>query len=101
MKERLFQIIRAPVSSEKAVNLVNKNQIALKVLPDATKQEIKEAVEAMFDVKVSRVCTLNVKPKIKRFRNIKGVRSSWKKAYVVLQEGQSAEQMLAMESAKR
>jgi len=87
--ERLHQIIVAPVISEKATRVAEKrNQAVFKVLPDAQKPEIKEAVEKLFNVKVTNVATLNVKGKTKRFGQTVGKRSDWKKAYVTLAEGQ-------------
>ena len=87
--ERLHQIILAPVISEKATRVAEKrNQAVFKVARDAQKPEIKEAVEKLFSVKVTRVETLNVKGKIKRFGQTVGKRSDWKKAYVTLAEGQ-------------
>jgi large subunit ribosomal protein L23 len=59
----------------------------LKVLPNANKTEIKQAVETLFDVKVASVSTANVKGKVKRTGRIMGKRSDWKKAYVTLAEG--------------
>lgn len=87
--ERLHQIILAPVISEKATRVAEKsNQAVFKVLRDAQKLEIKEAVEKLFKVKVVNVATLNVKGKTKRFGQSFGKRSDWKKAYVTLAEGQ-------------
>jgi large subunit ribosomal protein L23 len=87
--ERLHQIIIAPVVSEKSTRAAEKsNRAVFKVLRDARKPEIKAAVEKMFNVKVQSVHTLNVKGKSKRFGASSGVRSSWKKAYVKLPEGQ-------------
>jgi len=87
--ERMHQIILAPVISEKATRVAEKrNQAVFKVLPNAEKSEIKEAVEKLFNVKVSAVRTLNVKGKTKRFGQSTGRRSDWKKAYVSLAEGQ-------------
>jgi len=87
--ERMHQIILAPVISEKATRVAEKrNQAVFKVLPNAEKAEIKEAVEKLFNVKVSGVRTLNVKDKTKRFGQSTGRRSDWKKAYVSLAEGQ-------------
>ena len=87
--ERLHQIIVAPVISEKATRVAEKrNQAVFKVLRDAQKPEIKEAVEKLFKVKVERVETLNVKGKTKRFGQSFGKRSDWKKAYVTLAKGQ-------------
>lgn len=86
--ERIHQIILAPVISEKGNRLAEKhNQAAFKVLPGASKDEIKQAVESLFDVKVVAVTTLNVKGKIKRFGQRLGRRSDWKKAYVTLADG--------------
>lgn len=87
--ERLHQIILAPVISEKATRVAEKrNQAVFKVLRDAQKPEIKEAVEQLFKVKVTDVATLNVKGKVKRFGQSVGKRSDWKKAYVTLADGQ-------------
>jgi large subunit ribosomal protein L23 len=87
--ERLHQIIVAPVISEKATRVAEKrNQAVFKVVRDAQKPEIKEAVEKLFSVKVKSVETLNVKGKTKRFGQSVGKRSDWKKAYVTLAEGQ-------------
>lgn len=87
--ERMHQIILAPVISEKATRVAEKrNQAVFKVLRNAEKAEIKEAVEKLFNVKVSGVRTLNVKGKNKRFGQSTGRRSDWKKAYVSLAAGQ-------------
>ena len=71
------------------------NQFAFKVTGDATKTEIKAAVEKLFEVKVEGVRTLNVKGKTKRTRYGMGKRSDWKKAYVRLQEGQEIDLQVA------
>jgi large subunit ribosomal protein L23 len=87
--ERIHQIILAPVISEKSTRAAEKhNQAVFKVLRDAKKPEIKLAVETLFKVKVEDVQTLNVKGKTKRFGQMFGRRSDWKKAYVTLAEGQ-------------
>ncbi len=87
--ERLHQIILGPVVSEKSTRVAEKrNQAVFKVLRDAEKPEIKEAVEKLFNVKVEGVQTLNVKGKTKRFGRSQGRRSDWKKAYVTLAKGQ-------------
>lgn len=86
--ERITKVILGPVVTEKASRISeSNNQVALKVLPDANKSEIKQAVEKMFDVKVESVTTMNVKGKAKRTGRIMGKRSDWKKAYVTLVEG--------------
>lgn len=88
-REAMFNIIRAPLITEKATMLSEKNQIAFKVAPNATKTQIKVAVEALFDVKVLGVNTLVLKGKTKRFKGRLGRRSDIKKAFVQLAEGQS------------
>ena len=89
-EERLLQILLAPHVSEKTIALAEAaNQVAtFKVVRDATKPEIKEAVERLFNVKVKSVTVANVKGKRKRFGAIRGKRSDWKKAYVRLEAGQ-------------
>ena len=89
-RERMYRILRAPHFSEKASRLGERsNQYTFKVARDATKTEIRAAVEGVFDVKVRDVTTLNVKGKVKR--RLKGVvkHASWKKAYVRLEDGQA------------
>jgi large subunit ribosomal protein L23 len=87
--ERVYQIILAPVVTEKATRLNETSQVTFKVTNDATKPEIKAAVEKLFNVKVEAVNTLVMKGKTKRFRGRKGQRSDWKKAMVKLQAGQT------------
>jgi large subunit ribosomal protein L23 len=87
-KERLMKVLLSPIVSEKSALAADQaNQFAFKVVSDASKPEIAQAVELMFDVKVDQVRTVNVKGKQKRFGAIMGQRNSWKKAYVRLQEG--------------
>jgi len=86
--ERLLMILRQPHTSEKTTVLAEKNrQFTFKVLKTATKTEIKKAVEQMFNVKVSGVSIVNVKGKKKRFKQMEGRRSDWKKAFVSLHPG--------------
>jgi large subunit ribosomal protein L23 len=86
--ERLMKILLAPVISEKSTRLADANrQFVFKVLPDASKPEIRKAVELMFDVKVSGVQVANMLGKTKRHGNREGKRADWKKAYVTLAEG--------------
>ena len=88
-QERLMQVILAPVVSEKSTLVADKyQQVVFKVAGDATKPEVKAAVELLFNVKVDGVQMLNVKGKAKRFGRFTGRRSDWKKAYVSLVEGQ-------------
>ena len=87
-QERIFKVLKVPHVSEKASVVSDRdNQFVFKVAKDATKTEIKAAVEALWDVKVKAVNTLVVKGKNKRFGRSEGKRSDWKKAYVSLQEG--------------
>ena len=79
--ERLLMILREPHTSEKTTILAEKNkQFTFRVLKNATKKEIKQAIEQMFNVKVSNVSVANVKGKKKRFKQKMGQRSDWKKA---------------------
>jgi len=88
-QERLMQVILAPVVSEKSTLVADKyEQVVFKVATDATKPEVKAAVELLFNVKVDSVQILNVKGKVKRFGRFIGRRSDWKKAYVCLTPGQ-------------
>jgi large subunit ribosomal protein L23 len=86
---RLAQVLLAPIVSEKATQVAEKhNQVLFKVLRDATKPEIKAAVELMFKVEVESVSVVNVKGKTKRFGGRPGRRDHVKKAYVALKAGQ-------------
>ncbi|UOG93297.1 MAG: 50S ribosomal protein L23 [Candidatus Thiothrix sulfatifontis] len=86
--ERLYHVLVAPRVTEKTVRATEKaNQYVFKVAKTATKQEIKDAVETLFEVKVDQVRTINVKGKQKNFGRRAGHRSDWKKAYVSLSEG--------------
>ena len=86
---RLAQVLVEPIVSEKATSVAEKhNQVLFKVLRDATKPEIKAAVEALFKVQVEQVRVLTVKGKERRTRHGVGRRSDWKKAYVRLAAGQ-------------
>jgi len=87
--ERIYEVLRAPVVTEKATMASEHGQVVFRVALDATKHEIKAAVEALFKVKVEAVNTLRVKGKTKRFRGHLGERSDYKKAMVSLAEGQS------------
>ncbi|MBS4074180.1 50S ribosomal protein L23 [Ameyamaea chiangmaiensis] len=88
-REAMYDIVRAPLITEKATALSEKNQVVFKVAIDATKPEIKVAVETLFGVKVLGVNTLVQKGKTKRFKGRPGQRSDIKKAFVQLAEGQS------------
>lgn len=87
--ERLSQVLLAPIVSEKSTNLVEQNnQIVFKVVADATKIEIKAAVNYLFKVDVDQVRVINVKGKQKRFGKIYGSRKNVRKAYISLKKGQ-------------
>ena len=86
---RLMQVLVAPIVSEKATMIAEKsNSVTFKVLQDATKSEIKAAVELMFKVDVKAVAVVNIKGKTKRFGKSVGRRDNLRKAYVTLQPGQ-------------
>jgi large subunit ribosomal protein L23 len=87
-QERLMQVLLAPHISEKTTLASDRRrQFAFRVLPDATRPEIKQAVELMFKVEVTGVQVLNVKGKHKRVGRMAGRRADWKKAYVTLGPG--------------
>src|SRR5271155_964629 len=83
-RETMYEIVRAPVITEKATTLTERNQVVFRVAMHATKPEIKAAVEGLFGVTVTAVNTLVQKGKTKRFRGRPGQRSDMKKAYVTL-----------------
>jgi large subunit ribosomal protein L23 len=88
-QQRLMQVLLAPVVSEKSTYIADKHeQVIFRVVPNATKPEIKAAVELMFKVQVESVKVLNVRGKEKRFGRFMGRRNHWKKAYVCLKPGQ-------------
>jgi large subunit ribosomal protein L23 len=88
-EEELYDVIRAPLVTEKSTMVSENNQVMFKVAMTATKPDIKEAVERLFNVKVVAVNTLIRKGKNKRFRGVKGQQSDFKKAIVTLEEGQT------------
>lgn len=86
--EKLLMVLREPHTSEKTTIIAEKfKQFTFKVLRNANKQEIKLAVEHLFNVKVKQVTVVTVKGKKKRFKQLSGMRSDWKKAFVSLQPG--------------
>ncbi len=88
-KERILQVLLAPHISEKSTMTADTTSThVFKVDRSATKVEIKQAVEELFEVKVAQVRVMNVKGKTKRFGQRMGKRSDWRKAYVKLAEGQ-------------
>jgi large subunit ribosomal protein L23 len=88
-KERLYELVRRPIVTEKSTLGSEHNQVAFQVPIDARKPEIKAAVEGLFAVKVKAVNTVRQKGKVKRFRGRIGKRADTKKAYVTLEEGHS------------
>ena len=88
-REDMYRIIRNPVVTEKVTGLGERHQMAFRVALEASKPEIKAAIEGLFGVKVTAVNTLVAKGKTKRFRGRPGRRSDVKKAYVTLAEGQT------------
>ena len=88
-QERMYQVLVGPHISEKAAIVADSNnQFVFKVAVDATKAEVKKAVEQLFKVKVDNVRTLKVKGKVKRNRFGYSTKPTWKKAYVRLEQGQ-------------
>jgi large subunit ribosomal protein L23 len=88
-KNKHFDLLLKPVVTEKSTVGVENNQVTFKVALNATKPEIKEAVETVFGVKVNAVNTLRQQGKIKRFRGVVGKRPDYKKAIVTLAEGET------------
>ncbi len=88
-RERMYEVIRRPLVTEKSTLGSEHNQVAFQVPLDANKFEIKSAVETLFKVKVKAVNTLRLKGKVKRFKSQLGKRPDVKKAYVTLEEGHS------------
>jgi len=88
-RERMYDLILGPVITEKSTQGVEHNQVTFRVRQEATKPEIREAIEGLFGVKVKAVNTLNQKGKVKRFRGRLGKRGDVKKAIVTLEEGHS------------
>ena len=86
-RARMYEVIRAPLITEKTTNGSEHSQVTFKVAADATKPEIKQAVEGLFKVKVKAVNTVVAKGKVKKFRGRPGERSDKKKAYVTLEAG--------------
>jgi len=98
-QERIFKVLLGPHITEKAATAADggASQIVFKVTTDATKLEVKSAVESLFSVEVADVRVVNVKGKTKRTRFGEGKRNDWKKAYVRLAQGQDIDFMAAAE----
>ncbi len=93
VKERWYDIILGPLVTEKSTLGSEHNQVTFKVSLDASKPEIKKAVESLFEVKVKQVNTIRMKGKVKRFKGHLGKRSNWKKAIVSLADGETIDMM--------
>ena len=91
-----FDVLLGPIVTEKASSLSEHGQIVFKVRIDATKVQIRRAVERLFDVKVTRVNTIRVTGKTKLFRQTLGRRSNYKKAVVTLAEGQNIDYLAGL-----
>ena len=92
----LYEVIRAPRVSEKTARLQEvSNQYVFEIAKEATKADVKSAVEQIFEVNVKAVNVVNVKGKNKSFKFRQGRRGDWRKAYVTLAEGQSIDVMMA------
>lgn len=88
-REQMYDLILGPVITEKSTQASEHNQVTFRVRQEATKPQVKEAIEGLFGVKVKAVNTLNQKGKVKRFRGRLGQRNDVKKAIVTLEEGHS------------
>jgi large subunit ribosomal protein L23 len=88
-RQQMYDIVRAPLITEKATTVSEHNQVIFRVKLDSNKRKIKAAIEGLFDVKVDAVNTIRVEGKTKRFRGRPGRRSDYKKAIVTLAEGSS------------
>ena len=94
-RERIFTVLREPHITEKvSVQGEVANQYAFKVAPDATKLEIRAAVENIFNVSVTKVTTVNVKGKLRRTMRGMSRKKNWKKAYVTVAAGQELDYMV-------
>ncbi|MEM9939056.1 MAG: 50S ribosomal protein L23 [Pseudomonadota bacterium] len=91
VKPHNYDTLLSPIITEKSTLVAEENKVIFKVRNDATKPEIKEAVETLFKVDVTKVNTIMVKGKTKRFRGMLGRRSDYKKAIVTLKDGQSVD----------
>ena len=87
----VYNVIIRPVVSERTFDLMGHNKYTFEVAKDAPKEEIRDAVEKIFNVHVVKVNTVNVKPKNKRVRFVQGKTRTWKKAIVTIAEGESIE----------
>ena len=85
----LYDVLVRPIVTEKSTIAAEQNKVVFEISPTATKTTVKQAVEGLFNVKVTKVNTINIDGKTKRFRGTKGKRNDLRKAMVTLAEGQS------------
>ena len=85
----LYNIVIAPIITEKATKISEKNQYVFKVKIDSNKKEIKQAIEKLFKVKIKKIKTIKIKGKSKIFKGTKGRRSDYKKAIICLNKGEN------------
>ena len=85
----LYNIVLAPIITEKATKISEKNQYVFKVKIDSNKKEIKQAIEKLFKVKIKKIKTIKIKGKSKIFKGTKGRRSDYKKAIICLNKGEN------------
>lgn len=86
-----YEVIIRPIVSERSFDLMNENKYTFEVAKNAPKEEIRDAIQKLFGVRVLKVNTINVKPKRKRVRYQVGMTRSWKKAVVTLAPGDTIE----------
>ena len=85
----LYNTVIAPIITEKATKISEKNQYVFKVKIDSNKKEIKQAIEKLFKVKIKKIKTIKIKGKTKTFKGTKGRRSDYKKAIICLDKGEN------------
>jgi large subunit ribosomal protein L23 len=90
-QEKMMHVLLSPCQTEKSTTVAENNQYVFRVMKNATKHEIKEAAEKLFNVKVQSVRVLNVKPQKVRFSKIQGTHKAWKKAYIRIEPGNTIE----------
>jgi len=98
MIEQAYTLIRRPIISEKATSLTTKGQIVFLVEPQATKPQLKKAIESLYDVKVKAINTIFQKGKRKRFRRVWGRRKNYKKAIITLEKDQNIDLLTGVKS---
>ena len=89
IREKLYDVIERPVVTEKSTIAAEMGKYIFKIFPSATKSQVKQAIEAIFEVKVDKINIINIDGKTKRFKGVKGRRADIKKAVVTLKKGES------------